>query len=167
MELYTVHHHVFDATHEARAVGLGQSTGHRQLLQTTWGDMDRIQLNKCRRSLQLVNSTAENWKQHWLIGLRHFGTPNATPSGVWLWTRVSASVAVTCLHRAVVGAVSHTVTKATNTTGCHRLRKGARIREAESCHSSHGRSAEATGEALCIWWKSAAKLSHVWKAAGM
>lgn len=57
MELHTVHHHVFDATHEAGAVGLGQSTGHRQLLQTTWGDVDSNE-----------NEISEGGSRRWFLG---------------------------------------------------------------------------------------------------
>lgn len=37
MEVHAIHQHILDAADEAGAVGLGQPTGHRQLLQTTWG----------------------------------------------------------------------------------------------------------------------------------
>lgn len=61
MELHTVHHHVFDATHEAGAVGLGQSTGHRQLLQTTWGDVDSNE-----------NEISEGGSRRWFLGQSYF-----------------------------------------------------------------------------------------------
>lgn len=40
MELHAVHHYILDTANIAGAVGLGQPTGHRQLFQTTWREME-------------------------------------------------------------------------------------------------------------------------------